>query len=115
VIDTLALVLAQTQQKPAQPGFDPVFVFGLPLIIIVFYAIVLSGSRKQKRQRQAMLAAVKKNDRVMTIGGLIGTVMNIKDNEVVLKVDETNNVKVTVIRGAIQKVLAEGETPSDVP
>ena len=101
-------------QQPQQPALDPVFLIGLPLIIIVFYAIVFSGNRKQKRQRQEMLAAVKKNDRVMTIGGIIGTVVSIKDTEVTLKVDETNNVKMTVIRGAIQKVLAEGENPSDV-
>ncbi len=114
MIDILASLLAQ-QPKPQQPGgFDPVFIIGLPLIIIVFYAIVLSGNRKQKKQRAAMLSAVKKNDRVMTIGGIIGTVVNVKDTEVTLKVDETNNVKITVIRGAIQKVLAEGESPTDV-
>ena len=110
--DTFLTLLAQNQ---SQQGFDPVFLFGLPLIIIVFYAVVLSGNRKQKKQRQVMLSSVKKNDRVMTIGGILGTVVNIKDNEVTLKVDETNNVKMTVVRGAIQKVLAEGEAPSDVP
>jgi preprotein translocase subunit YajC len=114
VTDTLVPLIAQ--QPAQQPGgFDPIFIFGLPLIIIVFYAIVLSGNRKQKRQRQMMLSSVKKNDRVMTIGGIIGTVVNVRDTEVTLKVDETNNVKITVIRGAIQKVLAEGETPSEVP
>jgi preprotein translocase subunit YajC len=114
VIETFATLLAQQPARPQQPGFDPVFVVGLPLIIIVFYVIVLSGSRKQKKQRAVMLSNVKKNDRVMTIGGVLGTVTNIKENEITLKVDETNNVKITVIRAAIQKVLAEGEAPTEI-
>jgi preprotein translocase subunit YajC len=87
---------------------------GLLLMLVVFYAIVLSGNRKEKKQRQEMLAAVKKNDRVMTIGGIIGSVVSTNDAEVTLKVDESANVKITVIRSAIQKVLAEGERPTDV-
>jgi len=59
-----------------------------------------------------MLAAVKKSDRVMTIGGIIGSVVSVGDNEVTLKVDESANVKITVVRSAIQRVLAEDEKPS---
>jgi preprotein translocase subunit YajC len=87
---------------------------GLILMLVVFYAITLSGSRREKRKRQEMLSTVQKNDRVMTIGGIIGTVVAIRDNEVTLKVDESNNVKITVIRSAIQRVLTEGEKPADV-
>jgi preprotein translocase subunit YajC len=116
VIDIFTSVLAQTGAKPQQQqAFDPTFMIGITLVIIVFYAFMLSGSRKQKKERQSMLANVKKNDRVLTIGGVIGTVVNIKEGEITLKVDETNNVKMTVVRGAIQRVLGEGETPSDVP
>ena len=93
---------------------DPTFIIGISLMLVVYFVIVMGGSRKDKKKRQQMLASIERNDRVMTIGGLIGTVVSIKDNEVSLKVDESANVKIIVIRSAIQKVLAEGEKPSDV-
>jgi preprotein translocase subunit YajC len=105
---------AASPPAPSGGGADPVLWIGLILMLTVYMVIVLGGNRKEKKKRQDMLASVGKNDRVMTIGGIIGTVVSIKDNEVLLKVDESSNVKITVIRSAIQKVLAEGEKPVDV-
>jgi preprotein translocase subunit YajC len=102
------LVLAQ-----GGGGQGSQLLIGLVLMLVVFYAIVLSGNRKEKKKRQEMLASLKKNDRVMTIGGIIGSVVTVSDTEVTLKVDESANVKVTVIRSAIQKVLLEDEKPTD--
>lgn len=110
----LALILAQTSQQPQSPGGIPPIYIGLILMLVVFYAIMLSGNRKQKRQQQEMLNNVKRNDRVMTIGGILGTVVGVDGNEITLKIDESANVKIRVIRGAIQKVLTEGETPAEV-
>lgn len=87
---------------------------GLLLMIVVFYGMIAWGSHKDKRRRREMLNAIKKNDRVMTIGGIIGTVVSAGDSEVTLKVDESANVKITVVRSAIQKVLTEGEKPADL-
>ena len=56
----------------AQGGPGPMWM-GLILMIVVFYGIMLSGSRKEKKKREAMLAAITKSDRVMTIGGIIGS------------------------------------------
>jgi preprotein translocase subunit YajC len=90
---------------------DPntMLMIGIFMAVIVFYSF--GFNRKEKKQRQAMLENIKRNDRVMTVGGILGTVVGVKDNEVQLKIDESNNVKVTVVRTAIHKVLAEGEKP----
>ena len=61
-----------------------------------------------------MLAAIKKGDRVMTIGGIIGSVMTVSESEVTLKVDESANVKITVIRDSVQRVLLEDEKPKEL-
>jgi len=98
----------------AQGGGTPGIWIGLLLMLGVFYVIMLSGSRKEKRRRQEMLSAIKKNDRVMTIGGIVGSVVSVNETEVTLKVDESANVKITVIRSAIQRVLREDERPKDV-
>ena len=95
-------------------GMGNQIIFGLILMLVVFYGIVLSGNRKEKRKRKEMLAAVARNDRVMTIGGIVGSVVSVSEHEVTLKVDESANVKITVIRSAIQRVLLEDEKPSDV-
>jgi preprotein translocase subunit YajC len=87
---------------------------GLILMLVVFYAIMLSGSRKEKKRRQEMLPKNNNNDRVMTIGGIIGSVVSVNESEVSLKVDESANVKITVIRSAIQRVLREDERPKDM-
>jgi len=97
----------------AQGGGGNQWLIGLVLMLVVFYAIVLSGNRKEKKKRKEMLACLKKNDRVMTIGGIIGSVVTVSDSEVTLKVDESANVKITVTRSAVQKVLLEDEKPSD--
>lgn len=95
-------------------GMGNQIIFGLILMLVVFYGIVLSGNRKEKRKRKEMLAAVARNDRVMTIGGIVGSVVSVSEHEVTLKVDESANVKITVIRSAIQRVLLDDEKPSDV-
>jgi preprotein translocase subunit YajC len=87
-------------------------LIGLILMMGVFYLIMFSGSRKEKKKRKEMLAAVKKGDRVMTIGGIIATVVTVKEDEIVLKVDESTNTKISFVRGAIQKVLMEDEKPT---
>lgn len=101
-------------QNPKGGGPDLGLFIGVILMIAVFYIIILSPGRKEKKKRQEMLDNVKKSDRVMTIGGILGSVVNVNENEVTLKVDESANVKITVIRSAIQKVLTEGEKPTNL-
>lgn len=90
------------------------YLIGLILMIVVFYGFMLWGSHKDKQKRKQMLAAITKGDRVMTIGGVIGSVVSADDNEVVVKVDESANVKMTFTRSAIQRVLADNEKPGEV-
>lgn len=80
----------------------------LLLIIFMFWSST-SAQRKERKKREAMLASLKKHSRVQTIGGVIGSVVEVKDQEVILKVDESNNIKMRFARSAIQQVLTEGD------
>lgn len=104
--------LAEAEQKPPQQQ-DPFFMF-MPLIAIavLFYFMLIRPQQREQSKRQAMLSTLKKNDRVLTIGGMIGTVANISGDgeEVTLKVDD--NTRIRVIRSSIQKILS-GEEESD--
>ena len=100
-----------------EPVDSPKSLFNNPIIpiilmFVVLYFFLFRGPRKKQRAHKNMLGAMKKNDRVKTIGGIIGTVVDVRDHEVVLKIDETNNVKMHFARSAISQVFAEGEQVS---
>jgi preprotein translocase subunit YajC len=63
--------------------------------------------QKQKQQRKKLVQSLQKNDRVQTIGGVMGTVVDIKDDEITLKVDESNNTKIKVVSSAIGRNLSK--------
>ena len=82
----------------------------LPIVAIglVFYFIVIAPANKQRKKTQEMLSTLKKGDRVVTTGGIYGTIQGVEADVVYLKIAE--NVKVKVARSAISGVLTgEGE------
>lgn len=110
MIEFLTL-LAQTSQPAsspaARPPMDPLLGTFLPiaLMIGVFYLIMLRPQQRERKKLQEMLNNIKRNDRVETIGGIMGTVVDVREREVVLKVDETSNVKMRFNRGAIKAII----------
>ena len=85
-------------------------------IVLYFFLIIRPERRKQAAHRE-QLEALKKNDRVVTIGGLYGVVMNVQRDadKVTLKVDETNNTTIRVTFGAIARIVGDepsGEKPA---
>ncbi|MBI4575739.1 MAG: preprotein translocase subunit YajC [Planctomycetes bacterium] len=87
-------------------------MFGL--MFVVLYLLVLRPQQRREKERQAMLKDLKKNDRVLTSGGLYGVVMNLSDEVVTLKVDENHNVRMRFARSAIASVVGEGENGAAV-
>ena len=116
-MDVLMLQLGQTT-TPTGGTPNPIsglFPIALMLGLVVF--MLLSSRSQKKRDQRAkddMYSRMARNDRVLTIGGIIGTVMSVKDNEVVLKVDETTNTKMTFLKTSVQRILADDQAaPSD--
>ena len=91
------------------------FTLWLP-IILLFYFFLILPQRKEQRKRRDMLTTLKKNDRVVTAGGIYGIVTNVhfEADEVTIKVDESTNTKLRVTLGSIARVLGE-EKPGDGP
>ncbi|MGE3166115.1 MAG: preprotein translocase subunit YajC [Planctomycetota bacterium] len=92
----------------APSGFN--FFELLPLFVILYlvmYFLMIRPQRKQQKQHEAMLASLKKNDEVRTSGGIFGKVVTVdKDrDQVTLKVDDQNNVRLRVARSAVVAVL----------
>jgi len=79
----------------------------IALMFVMMYLILFRGPRKKQQQHKQMVQTLSKNDRVRTIGGIIGTVVDIKDNEITLKIDESNNTKIKVIPSAIGRNVSK--------
>lgn len=104
----LADLLAQTTRPAPQGEISPGFLWGgMLLFIAVFYVMMFRSRSKQQQRFQQLLSSLKRNDRVVTIGGIFGTVVDVRDNDVTLKIDETSNVKVRVEKAAIKEVVRE--------
>ncbi len=70
-------------------------------IVAIFYFLLLRPQMKEQKRRREMLSTLKKNDRVVTNGGMIGVISAISDDEVTLKVDDSQNVRIRFTRSAI--------------
>lgn len=100
-----------TPEGPAAPGgFGMQFV---PILIIlgIFYLLLIRPERKKQKTRAAMLAAMKKGDRVMTTGGLYGTVAQVADDAVTLQV--ADGVRLRFNRAAIQTIETDETAKAD--
>lgn len=87
----------------------------LPLIIVVMVMMFFSSNkskRTEQKKRDEMLKNMKRGDKVLTIGGIMGTVVDVRDSEVMLKVDESSNTKIKFSREAIKRVVDEDTTAS---
>lgn len=72
--------------------------------IVLLYVWMGRGRRKQEAKRKEMLANLKKGDKVTSVGGIVGTIMDVREDEVVVKVDETNNIRMRFARWAIRGI-----------
>jgi preprotein translocase subunit YajC len=111
---SLAQLLAEGEGNKAAPDAGLFAFFPFILIGIVFYFLLFRPQRKEQAKRDEMLAKLEKNDRVATIGGIIGVVANISADgkEVTLKVDD--NTRIKFLRSSIQQVMTE-ESAAEKP
>jgi preprotein translocase subunit YajC len=112
----LPLLLAPPlQDQPAPPGgnlLNTVVMFGIPLLI--FWFVLLRPERKERKRKAEMLGNLKKNDRVLTSGGLYASVAAVHEQEVVLKFDESGT-RVRALKSAIASVIEDDDAAKDKP
>ena len=95
-----------TNGRPSLFGGYNQFIF-IGLMLVMMYLILFRGPRKKQQQHKQMIQTLSKNDKIQTIGGIIGTVVDIKDEEITLKIDESNNTKMKILRSAISKNMSK--------
>ena len=110
---TTFAIVAQTTVPPAsQPAQQPPALFTtlqsvgpIVLMVVVFFFIMNRSKKGQSKQHDELLKHLKKGDEVQTIGGILGKVLEARDDRVLLKVDENSNTKIWFGRSAIHRVV----------
>ena len=102
------LAMAQPQGQGGAQGGGSMGILGfLPwiMIIFVFYFLLIRPQAKKQKTHQAMLARIGKGDKVVTAGGIHGTVVGVKENDTVLVVKIADTVKIEVERSSIGRLI----------
>ena len=103
----------EAKKKPAADGRSGGIPAFIPLIVIcgLFYLIMFAPDRKKRARLQQQLGQLSTNDRVVTIGGILGTVARVNKDaeEVTLILDESNNTRMKIVRSAIRQIIVDEE------
>ena len=105
---TFTLLLAdEAVPPPEQPSLWGPMLPPIAMMVVFYYLIVLRPRAAEERKRKAVLDGLKKNDRVVTAGGIMGSVANISNDgtEVTLKVDDNTRIKFR--RSSVSSVLTD--------
>ena len=111
----LSLLMAAPQgPEGAQGGGAGGLMTFLPFIAIIaiFYFLIIRPQNKKQKETQKMLSALKKGDRIVTIGGIHGTIQTVKEQSVIVRVDD--NTKIEFNRSAISSVEAAAKSVKEV-
>lgn len=107
--DVISILLAQTNAPP--PDTFGTLVFPLIIVVVFIYFGIVRPQKKEREEKEKLLGGLKKNDRVVTTGGMFGTVVNIKDDEVTLRVDDQAKVKIRFLKSAIARIVGPDTSP----
>ena len=98
--------------QAAPSAFDTLNSLIVPTVLIIgiMYFLMIRPQQKRLKEHQAMIAAIKRGDTVVTSGGILGKVTKADDNE--LQVEIAEGVRVKVVRGTVSEVRVKGEAPA---
>jgi preprotein translocase subunit YajC len=96
---------AYAQAGGAPAGFDFISLMPLVLIFVVFYFLLIRPQQKKMKAHREMIGAVKRGDKVLTAGGIIGTVVKVEDSDDVLLVEIAKDIRVRIARSTISDLL----------
>jgi len=106
----MAVPQASGAEGAAPGGLIGTFIPFIAIIVIVYFLMIRPQNKKRK-ETEKMIAAIKKGDKVVTIGGLHGTIQTVKESTVIIKVDD--NVKLEFLRSAISNVVQPSKDKED--
>ena len=103
-------ILLQAQGANGAQGSSASFWIMILLIFVVMWLFMIRPQRKQQKEMEEFRNAIKKGDKVVTAGGIYGTIADIEERTVLLKVD--GDVKIRVDKSSLQRDFSETQAPS---
>jgi preprotein translocase subunit YajC len=103
---------AQATGPAGGGGFDIVSLLPLILIFVVFYFFLIRPQQKRMKEHRQMVGALRRGDRVVTAGGIVGTVVKVL-NETEIQVEIADGVRVKVVKGTVQEVLSKTQPANE--
>lgn len=115
MLAALILFAQDAQEAAKDPAGPPAIMQMLPIFILMaafFFLVILPAQRKERKQRDAIMSSLKKNDEVLTSSGIIGTVQNLREgeDEVTIRIDD--NCKVRMKKSSIVQILKAKDEPA---
>ena len=107
--------LLQAAAKQSSPGGMLSMLLPFILMFVVMYFLILRPQKRKEKDRKAMISRAKKNDRIVTAGGVHGTITSVRENEIILRIDDAKDVKVKLDRSAIAAVLEVSHEETEEP
>lgn len=107
--------LLQAAAKQSSPGGMLSMLLPFILMFVVMYFLILRPQKRKEKDRKAMISRVKKNDKVVTSGGIHGIITSVRENEIILRIDDAKDVKVKLDRSAIAAVLEVSHEETEEP
>lgn len=106
-MENMVSIIAQEAAPAAQGGGSQMLIF-IVLMFAAMYFLMIAPQRKRQKQHQKMITELKTGDKVITIGGIVGVIANVKEKTFVLKLGD--NTKVEFLKSAVnEKVQEESE------
>ncbi|MDX1565858.1 MAG: preprotein translocase subunit YajC [Phycisphaeraceae bacterium] len=101
---------AGTSGSPGTP-----IIFWMVILVLFMWFMVFLPQRRERKRHAQMMSGMGKGDKVVTNGGIVGTVVEVREGEVILKVDESNNTRLKFLPDAIRGVVDKkgGEKSED--
>lgn len=112
LVQTLLVGMATPPAGGQGQGSGVMMIGYMVIIFALFYFMMIRPQMKKEKERKKLIENIKSGDRVMFCGGMLGTVVNVKEATFVVKV--ADNVKIDIARGAVLRVLEKDEAPGDI-
>ncbi|MDX2226661.1 MAG: preprotein translocase subunit YajC [Verrucomicrobiae bacterium] len=108
-IPLISTLLAQAQTESTAPAF--VQFIPLILMVVIFYFLLIRPQMKRQKQDEAMRGSLKNGDKIVTTGGIFGSVTSVKDRSLIIKI--ADGVKIEILKSAVGEKLESGKETTE--
>ncbi|MBN1223254.1 MAG: preprotein translocase subunit YajC [Candidatus Aminicenantes bacterium] len=105
ILSTVMNIGQQAQPAAGRQGSFLTALLPFILVFVIFYLLIIMPSRKKQKKHQEMVGALKPGDKIVTTGGIYGTVMGVQEDRIEVKISA--NVKIDITKNAVAAILSK--------